>query len=423
MFERWFTQMSVVATVMLSLPVVGWCCYGYRPLEEQSPTALARNLVEFSVRAESADQEAPYVNRVIAVMQSHGQASVDALVQQRSRMEKDNTAPAVLAKFDQLIDRVARQRGARHSRLFWHTSLKQAQEQARETNRPILSLRLLGHLDKDRACANSRLFRTMLYPDPKISKALREQFVLHWEPVREVPMVTIDFGDERTIQRPLTGNSLHMVMDSQATPIDVMPGLVSPAEFAAWLGEMHQLCNQSTQASDDRRREIVSNFHRQRATKRRADSPLAIKTNQRVSDLNPLDRRWNALAAKHQTIGLSEKAARLVAHEAPKARAAMPIAVSKMVMETPLLKVVRTLSPSVAHDTAFNLYGIQPKIDDMFCIDQPLDRTTLIEQIYSDVFLMPLDDPWLGIPPESESLADEVYGNPALDLSQWTIAR
>ena len=54
--------------------------------------------------------------------------------------------------------------------LHWFTDLRLASAEAQRTRRPILSLRLLGRLDEELSCANSRFFRKLLYPDPAINK-------------------------------------------------------------------------------------------------------------------------------------------------------------------------------------------------------------------------------------------------------------
>ena len=38
---------------------------------------------------------------------------------------------------------------------------------------------MLGHLDDDLSCANSRMFRTILYPDRTVAALLRDRFVLY----------------------------------------------------------------------------------------------------------------------------------------------------------------------------------------------------------------------------------------------------
>src|SRR5207248_5840244 len=108
---------------------------------------------------------------------------------------------------------------------------------AQESGKPILSLRLLGTLDTEFSCANSRFFRTVLYPDPAVGKYLRENFVLHWQSHRPVPKLTIDFGDGRKIERTITGNSVHYVLAPDGRVVDVIPGLYGPAAFLRALND------------------------------------------------------------------------------------------------------------------------------------------------------------------------------------------
>src|SRR5688572_16517978 len=115
--------------------------------------------------------------------------------------------------------------------LSWFTDLSPAIAAARRTKRPILSLRLLGRLDEELSCANSRFFRKLLYPHPAINQLLRDRFVLHWQSVRPVPKVTIDFGNGKTIAKTLTGNSVHLVLDPAGRPVDALPGLFDATVF------------------------------------------------------------------------------------------------------------------------------------------------------------------------------------------------
>jgi hypothetical protein len=155
----------------------------------------------------------------------------------------------LLARYDQLppglprdvlaieIDAVAAQRHATTSRLFWYTDLAEAEAAARSAHRPILALRMLGRLDEELSCANSRLFRTTLYANAGVSSFLRDNFVLYWSTERPVPRVTIDFGDGRKLERTTTGNSAHYVLDEDGAVLDVLPGVYAPARFTAELTE------------------------------------------------------------------------------------------------------------------------------------------------------------------------------------------
>ena len=115
--------------------------------------------------------------------------------------------------------------------LYWHTDLERALVRSRARGRPVLSLRLLGRLDEELSCANSRYFRAALYANEAVAALLRDSFVLHWESVRPAPRVTIDFGDGRVVTRTITGNSCHLLLDSEGRPFDVLPGLYGPKAF------------------------------------------------------------------------------------------------------------------------------------------------------------------------------------------------
>lgn len=115
--------------------------------------------------------------------------------------------------------------------LYWHVDLDAALAEARRTKRPVLSLRLLGRLDEEHSCANSRLFRRMLYPEPRINRLLRDRFVLHWQSLRPVPKLTIDFGDGRSTTTTVAGNSVHVILDGNGRPLDALPGMFSPDVF------------------------------------------------------------------------------------------------------------------------------------------------------------------------------------------------
>lgn len=229
--------------------------------------------------------------------------------------------------------------------LPWFTDLDAAILEASRTGRPILSLRLLGRLDEELACANSRFFRRTLYVDPTIAATLRDRFVLHWQSLRPVPLVTIDLRDGRRFTKPITGNSAHLVLDPRGRPVDALPGLFDVATFRALL-----------------------------------DQALGFAA---------LDRRH--LAAAHR---------RALDRPPPpppppsRAVAASLLAPTKHVVEAPLLHALEP--PDVARDTQTNL-GLRAQVHAAFAagLDPSIDE--LVDWLYRELFLMPLDDPFLGL--------------------------
>lgn len=164
-----------------------------------------------------------------------GKDRITALRQNQCRLEAPEND-----KLRAALDGVARQRDAFASGLYWFTDIEAAKAEARKTSRPILSLRLLGNLDDEFSCANSRFFRTALYANRTVSALLRRGYVLHWKSVRPVPVLTIDMGDGRRIKRTITGNSIHYVLNADGHVLDALPGNYGPAAFIAALQRVEQ---------------------------------------------------------------------------------------------------------------------------------------------------------------------------------------
>ena len=180
--------------------------------------------------------------RLADSLRARGPLGLTALIQEAK------SAGRFDAQLDPVIDRVAAQRYARYSGLYWHTDLEQAKARAKAEKKPILSLRLLGDLRDDLSCANSRYFRVVLYPDPLVPATLQSRFVLHWSSERPAPKLTVDYGDGRKLVRTVTGNSVHYVLDAQGRTIDAIPGVISQRAFfseldaAGWIAsELHEL--------------------------------------------------------------------------------------------------------------------------------------------------------------------------------------
>jgi hypothetical protein len=242
------------------------------------------------------------------------------------------------------LDQICAQKDAHTAHLYWFTELGAAIAEARRTRRPILSLRLLGRLDEELSCANSRFFRKLLYPDPQINQVLRRDFVLHWQSVRPVPKVTIDFGDGRRIERTLTGNSVHVVLDARGEPVDALPGLLSREVFATELAHAHAF------GRADRR------------------------------ELRALHGRVAPRPARAPRVSRAVAASRL--------------APTKHVVEAPLLRAVAVdLDADIEHNLA-----LHRRIHDAFAEGAEWAGVDgFVEWIYADLFAMPLGDAALGL--------------------------
>ena len=227
-------------SVILLLGVSLWVC------------AAAATSPDAAHRAAGGDAAA------IAELRAAGPPGVEEMLALAAAEPETGESPA----FQDALDAVCAQRDCAASHLYWYTDLAAAREAAERTGRPILYLRLLGRLDEELSCANSRFFRAVLYANETVSPVLRDRFVLVWGSERPVPKVTIDFGDGRRLEGTVTGNSIHYVLDSRGRLVDALPGLYGPQAFLKALGRAEAEAKRLAEVPDAQFAERRSQYHR-----------------------------------------------------------------------------------------------------------------------------------------------------------------
>jgi hypothetical protein len=409
-------------------------------------TLPAKSLALLADRVASKDQAAS--NAAILSLRQQGYAGIQAFLNTyKDDLKSERSQPKLKAA----LDSICQQKDCDASGLYWYTDLKLAEAAARASGKPILSLRLLGNLNEELSCANSRFFRTVLYPNAEVSQLLRDRFILHWQSVRPVPKVTIDFGDGRKLERTLTGNSIHYILDSNGRPVDALPGLYSPRAFYRQLLVSEKAVKQATSlASPPKVVEFWRQYHRDRLAE--------IQTNW-DKDLSRLGQSSQPLPGIVASTSLSQRETSLsqrevsLSQQAPNAETAGRIAIGKAVVEMPILRrtavlptnqiatkmddpiwarltplytndarldansqmvIRRKLSPgqsykavlqrfenAIAQDSIRNEYLLYPQIQQWFIgWSNASDLQALNERVYAELFLTPNSDPWLGLLPQ-----------------------
>jgi hypothetical protein len=362
------------------------------------------------------------------------------------------------------LDEVSQQRDCYASQLYWHTDFAQAQAAAQARGKPILSLRLLGKLDEEYSCANSRFFRTTLYANAEVARYLREHFVLHWKSVRPVPRVTIDFGDGRKLERTITGNSIHYVLTPDGVVVDALPGLYGAKAFVRGLQRAEEIAHLSAAKPSEERPALLAAYHRNRLAVLTAEleqdlqkvsirpavltggdliSPVALaapptaQTAARIASYKGrverpiLDRTtpeprsssqtgtaaidaatWQKIAALHaEDAALDQGAKELIRAKGPNAIEASRVAISKSVVEDPLLRKLRSMERSISEDTVYNEYLLHRRIHEWLAGDAPAPAVDKLNaRVYAELFLTPDSDPWLGLLPADAYAALENDG-------------
>ena len=135
------------------------------------------------------------------------------------------------------------------------------------------------------------------------------------------------------------------------------------------------------------------------------EATLSAKTDETV---------WTQIAMLHRADAQLDTASKAyIESQNPTAGRAMPLAASKAVIETPLLRMVRTLQNTIAIDSVRNEYTFHRQIHDWFAGGKVLpsvDVNDLNEMVYAELFLTPSSDPWLGLLPRDAYTALENDG-------------
>lgn len=339
------------------------------------------------------------------------------------------------------LDAVAQQRDSYTSGLYWYTDMDEARKASKASGKPILSLRLLGKLSEEFSCANSRFFRTVLYSNPEISRYLSEHFILHWKSVRPAPRVTIDYGDGRRVERTITGNSIHYILDSEGRIVDALPGLYGPAAFLRQLRQAETVARQVEGKTLPQRVLILRSYHdaqldaaskawardvervggkiteKLAATTATPENPPSARAAARVavtkavvesnlvnaisSDTRTLERAtdeetWNKIAALYLADAkLDQRSLELIRRQNPytgEGGSDAPGAGDR------LARLVQNFERAVALDTVRNEYLIHSKLRAWLLSNRGMMETEAFnERVYAELFLTPGSDPWLGL--------------------------
>ena len=434
-------------TILLLLAAVamaagsGWTTPSSSELQRLARSALSENQQDCTA--------------AIKALRGHGEAGLQALIDlyknnDRSLNRPDDTPPEVWERYLSAVDAVGKQKDCYASRLYWLTDFEQAKTLSRETGKPILSLRLLGQLDEEFSCANSRFFRTTLYPNPQVSDYLRDNFVLHWKSVRPVPRITIDFGDGRRLERTITGNSIHCVLASDGSVIDALPGLFSASEFLAGLSNAVKAAKTYETIPETERAKFRASYHKERIRDidreymnalAELKQPMPALAFSAVPPANPNARQAGAMAVHKGAVELStvkqlvftintdaagslveqmtapiwSNIASLYEHQSkldpvsmqavrsknPIAAASIRVALTKQFSEQPLTRLITNLERSIAEDTVRNKFVLHRLIHFWYANNlAPADVEELNRKVYAELFLTPDSDPWLGLLPE-----------------------
>lgn len=245
----------------------------------------------------------------------------------------------------------------------------------------------------------------MLFSSDTVAKAMNDQFEPVWVSVRDVPLVTIDFGNGHKITRTLNGNVATYALRPDGTVLDILPGIYAPEEYVAQLGQM-RLLNQYAYGfaagGDMKPGERLANYHAAQAKllgEGKAAGVLVFNKMAAISKArieNPVKftLAGEPVPPPHRPNGPNGDAspAQIAVQQYQQAGGPKPEA-------TPASKAAETLRgwKELAEDTKLNETAHRKAIHAHLAkagVVQPKDVT---KWLYKEVLHADLDDPYLGL--------------------------
>jgi hypothetical protein len=247
--------------------------------------------------------------------------------------------------------------------------------------------------------------------------------------VRPAPRITVDFGDGRKLERTVTGNSIHYILDSDGRLVEAIPGLYGPQAFkrelevaemilrslaaktgreresllqqyyasrtnaisGAWMADTRQFGDKlplRLRVPENQRRDALS-AGRGAATKMSTETPMVRAITSASDALGRLtdEEAWRLIARLHQNDAILDKRSMSLMKRQ-----------NRSLSDEEYYRMFRRFSESIAMDTVRNEYMLRPQIYSWISLENNranLERFN--EWVYANVFLTPSFDPWLGL--------------------------
>jgi len=248
--------------------------------------------------------------------------------------------------------------------------------------------------------------------------------------VRPAPRITVDFGDGRKLERTVTGNSIHYILDSDGRLIEAIPGLYGPQVFKRELEVAEMLLRTLAGKTARERESLLKQYYSSRTnatsrawmddtrqfgdkipprlrvpenqgrdaltaargavTKMSTEIPMVRSITSASDALGRLtdEEAWKLIARLHQNDAILDKRSMSLMKRQ-----------NRSLSDEEYYRMFRRFTESIALDTVRNEYMLRPQIYSWLSAGE--SRRANLERfndwVYANVFLTPSFDPWLGL--------------------------
>jgi hypothetical protein len=214
----------------------------------------------------------------------------------------------------------------------------------------------------------------VLFSSADLARFINDHFEPVWESVRPVPMLTIDFGNGKTVTRTLHGNIATYLCGHEGQVLDIVPGIYTPEVYR---GRLHQFLLLHQYVNGRSPNEVLRDYHQKQAE--------LLKANQQPQILVRLDREKDSI----------EKPIKLIA-AADAARNAKPAINPQPPKATSKADEIARWEV-LAEDTKLNESIRREQIHRKLAQTGMVKPDQIVKWLYKDVLHADLDDPYLGL--------------------------
>jgi hypothetical protein len=249
-----------------------------------------------------------------------------------------------------------------------------------------------------------------LFSREDVAGVIERNFEPVWEMVRQAPIIRIDFGNDNVVTRTLHGNVASHVCFADGQVLDILPGIYTPAVYAAALEQLRRVADNVRQAQDQRQTRLRQ-YHQQWAQLLRAPQPRISYPRTTVA---PPGRSGPtaamAIVAGAAGAALANTVANAQRNRADPGKHAVEMRVEQIVVQPPVAGAAsangRPTRPTranlaeweaLATDTWINESQRRLQIHDEMARGNPVRPEQIKRWLYRDVLHADLDDPYLGL--------------------------
>jgi hypothetical protein len=232
----------------------------------------------------------------------------------------------------------------------------------------------------------------VLLSDPEVAAFLKAEVIPAWQTVRDVPKLTVDFGNGKKITRTLAGNTAMLLCTADGKVLDAFPGVYTPADFLKELKAAIAATKEPNATLAWHLREASAAPVPRRAlaftgAKAVVEAPLLMALNMKETP-QPYSSELTADGAK----GMFDRYARML------------VDLSKSPMKRQDVLARMGLNPNaspeeiVARDSQNNVRAVRPAVHLWMATLDHLPTPEEGKQVmFKQLLHIPIDDPYLGL--------------------------